>query len=73
MLTFTELGKKKVSAKFGEGSSVMAVGLCIGCPRLVGRGKTGKFSHKGFSFLRHPVQPLCCYVGNILSRRIMGV
>ena len=29
------------TAKFGEGSSVMAVWLCIGCPRLVGRRKAG--------------------------------
>ena len=29
----------KTLAKFGEGSSVMADGLCIGYPRLVGRRK----------------------------------
>ena len=32
---------KKAPAKFGEGSSIMAAGRCIGCPRLVDRIKAG--------------------------------
>ena len=38
------LWSEKVLAKFGEGSSVVAVGS-ICCPRLVGRRKAGKFKH----------------------------
>ena len=40
-MTHLQHGAKKIPAKFGEGSSVMAVGLCMGCPRSVGRMKGG--------------------------------
>ena len=44
---------EKVPAKFGEGSSVWADGLCIGClGRSVGSSKEGKFKHAGFFFAR---------------------
>ena len=41
-LTGSSKGK---GAKFGEGSSVRADGLSIGCSRLVGRG--WEFQHAG--------------------------
>ena len=36
-------------AKFGEGSSIRADWLCIGCPKLVGRRKAG-YSTRGHFF-----------------------
>ena len=45
---FTCALQRGVPAKFGEGSSVMAVGLCIGCPMLVGRRKAGNSNMQEF-------------------------
>ena len=47
---------KKVTAKVGEENSFMEVGLCIGCPRLVGRMTAGNSSMQ--EFLHNPVQLL---------------
>ena len=41
--------EKKDPAKFDEGSSVVAVGLCIGSPRLVGKRKS-RISNKHENF-----------------------
>ena len=46
--------KQKNLAKFSDTCSVMAVGLRIGSPRLVGRRKAGN-SNRQELFLRHPV------------------
>ena len=35
-------------AKFGEGHSIMALRLCIGCPRLVGGRKAGNSNMQKF-------------------------
>ena len=51
--------KKKIPPKFGQGSSVLAVGLCIGCPGLVGRSKREIQTCRVFlGFLHHDVHAL---------------
>ena len=48
-------GAKMFLHSFCQGSSVMAVGLCVGCPTLAGRRKAGNLKMQGFfySFAPH--------------------
>ena len=51
LLPICTWSSKRKGVKFGEGGSVRADWLCIGCPRLVGRRKVGIF--KWWTYLLH--------------------
>ena len=54
MLLLLVQGRAKNLAKLSDTCSVRADGLCIGCPRLVGRKKAGNSNRLEF-FLHHAV------------------